>query len=73
MFNEGSKRSLMKNSFASLAKKSMQNMIITGALAVLVLIFWALNPNFLGKYNIVSMAQSLAPYAIMGLGVTFVL
>ena len=63
----------MKKSLASLAKKSMQNMIITGALAILVLIFWALNPNFLGKYNIVSMAQSLAPYAIMGLGVTFVI
>lgn len=65
----------MKNSntFASIVKKSMQNMIIIGALAILVLIFWALNPNFLGKYNIVSMAQSLAPYAIMGLGVTFVI
>ena len=63
----------MKNSFASLVKKSMQNMIIIGALAILILIFWALNPNFLGKYNIVSMAQSLAPYAIMGLGVTFVI
>lgn len=65
----------MKNSntLASLAKKGMQNMIIIVALAILVLIFWALNPNFLGKYNIVSMAQSLAPYAIMGLGVTFVI
>ena len=38
----------MKNSntMASIVKKSMQNMIIIGALAVLFLIFWALNPNF---------------------------
>ena len=61
------------NVLASIAKKGMQNMIIIAALAVLVLIFWALNPNFLNKFNIVSMAQSLAPYAIMGLGVTFVI
>ena len=61
------------NTFTAIFKKSMQNMIIIAALAVLVLIFWVLNPNFLGKYNIVSMAQSLAPYAIMGLGVTFVI
>ncbi len=61
------------NILASIAKKGMQNMIIIAALAVLVLIFWALNPNFLNKFNIVSMAQSLAPYAIMGLGVTFVI
>ena len=51
------------NILASVAKKGMQNMIIIAALAVLVLIFWALNPNFLNKFNIVSMAQSLAPYA----------
>ena len=56
-----------------IANKGKQNMIIIAALAVLVLIFTLLNPNFLGKYNIVSMAQSLAPYAIMGLGVTFVI
>ena len=61
------------NVLASIAKKGMQNMIIIAALAVLVLVFWALNPNFLNKFNIVSMAQSLAPYAIMGLGVTFVI
>ena len=54
-------------------KKGFQNFIIIIALAALVLIFAALNPNFLGRYNIVSMAQSLAPYAIMGLGVTFVI
>ena len=55
------------------ATKGKQKMIIIAALAVLVLIFAMLNPNFLSKYNIVSMAQSLAPYAFLGLGVTFVI
>lgn len=53
--------------------KGKQNMIIILALVVLMALFYALNPSFLEKYNIVSMAQSLAPYAIMGLGVTFVI
>jgi len=50
-----------------------QNVITIAALAALVIVFAVLNPNFLSKYNIVSMAQSLAPYAIMALGVTFVI
>ena len=51
--------------------KSKQNLIIVGALFVLIVLFYVLNPNFLNEYNIISMAQSLAPYAILGLGVTF--
>ncbi len=50
-----------------------QNIIMLFALVVLVIVFTLLNPNFIDKYNIVSMAQSLAPYAIMSLGVTFVI
>lgn len=50
-----------------------QNIIILAALTVLTGLFTALNPNFIDKYNIVSMAQSLAPYAILSLGVTFVI
>lgn len=54
--------------------KGKQNMIIIAALLLLIVIFSALNPNFIGdKYNIISMAQSFAPYAILGLGVTFVI
>ena len=53
--------------------KGKQNMIIIGATLVLMLLFFALNQNFLRSYNIVSMAQSLAPYAILALGVTFVI
>lgn len=57
----------------SVVTKGKQNMIIVAALIMLFIIFSALNPNFMDKYNIVSMAQSLAPYAVMGLGVTFVI
>ncbi len=55
----------------SFLEKSKQNFIIVVALLVLVILFYLLNPNFLNEYNIISMAQSLAPYAILGLGVTF--
>lgn len=57
----------------SVVTKGKQNVIIIAALIILILIFGALNGNFLNEYNIVSMAQSLAPYAVMGLGVTFVI
>ncbi len=50
-----------------------QNIIILVALVLLTGIFTLLNPNFTDRYNIVSMAQSLAPYAILSLGVTFVI
>ncbi len=58
----------LKNRFLD---KSKQNLIIVIALLVLVVLFYLLNPNFLNEYNIISMTQSLAPYAILGLGVTF--
>ena len=66
-----SKSGIQEKSYMSFFQKSKQNAIIILALIVLVLLFWALNPNFLNEYNIISMAQSLAPYAILGLGVTF--
>ncbi len=66
-------RRLGKKTANFVATKGKQNIIIIAALAILVLIFAALNPNFLIRFNVVSMAQSLAPYAIMGLGVTFVI
>ena len=53
--------------------KLQQNIIILFAMLVLVGIFSIFNPNFVDKFNILSMAQSLAPYAIMSLGVTFVI
>lgn len=53
--------------------KLQQNIIILIAIIVLIVVFSIFNPNFVDKYNIISMAQSLAPYAIMSLGVTFVI
>ena len=66
------KEKLKNNTFMNrFFNKSKQNFIIVIALLVLIILFYFLNPNFLNEYNIISMAQSLAPYAIMGLGVTF--
>lgn len=53
--------------------KSKQNVIIFLALMVLVFIFYLLNTNFLSIYNIVSISQSFSPYAVLALGVTFVI
>lgn len=50
-----------------------QNIIVLFSLFLLALVFFLLNPNFLNKYNIITMVQSFTPYAIMGLGVTFVI
>ncbi len=61
------------NAIKLFKSKLNQNAIVFFALLFLILIFYILNPNFLNKYNVVSMAQSLTPYAIMGLGVTFVI
>lgn len=63
----------MKSNKARAPFKLQQNIIMLIAMFVLVVIFYAFNPNFVDRYNIVSMAQSLAPYAIMSLGVTFVI
>jgi len=53
--------------------KLQQNIIMLIAMAALAGVFSLINPNFLDKYNFLSMVQSLAPYAIMSLGVTFVI
>lgn len=60
----------MKNALKS---KLNQNVIILFTLFLLVLVFYLLNPNFLNRYNLITMVQSFTPYAIMGLGVTFVI
>ncbi len=59
------------NVLKNIRQKQGQSLIIIIALLVLILLFYILNPNFLNRYNIISMAQSFTPYAIMGLGVTF--
>lgn len=56
-----------------LSKNGGQSFILLIVLFSLTILFYALNPNFLNNFNIVSMAQSFAPYAILSLGVTFVI
>lgn len=67
----------MENTFQDKLKKittkGKQNLIVILALVILLIIFSLLNPNFIDSYNIVSMTQSLAPYAVLALGVTFVI
>lgn len=71
-FNRKMRKAAVKVKDAAITN-GKQNIIIVAALVVLALIFYALNPNFFNRFNVVSMAQSLAPYAILALGVTFVI
>lgn len=71
-FNRKVRKAAVKVKDAAITN-GKQNIIIVAALVVLALIFYALNPNFFNRFNVVSMAQSLAPYAILALGVTFVI
>ena len=49
------------------------DIVLTLILALLVMIFTLINPNFIKSYNLLSMAQTLVPYAIITLGVIFVI
>ncbi len=54
--------------------KIQQNIIMLFATVVLLGLFSLFNPNLIkDKYMILSMIQNFAPYAVMGLGVTFVI
>ena len=50
-----------------------QNFIIILAAVALFVVFTLINPNFASKGNVLNMVKSLAPYAILSLGVTFVI
>ena len=50
-----------------------QNFIIILAAIALFVVFTLINPNFASKGNVLNMVKSLAPYAILSLGVTFVI
>ena len=54
--------------------KIQQNIIMLIATVVLLGLFSLVNPNLIrDKYMILSMIQNFAPYAVIGLGVTFVI
>ncbi len=50
-----------------------QNFVIILAAVALFLIFTLINPGFASSGNLLTMTKSLVPYAIMALGVTFVI
>ncbi len=50
-----------------------QNIVIIAATIVLFLLFTLINSNFAGSANLLVLSKSLVPYAIMALGVTFVI
>ena len=54
-------------------KAIRQNIVIFTVLAVLFMLFAIINPNFIDRFNLLSMAQSYVPYAILSLGVCFVI
>lgn len=43
-----------------------QNILVT---LIMASVFTAINPNFIDKYNLISIGQNLAPYAMLALGV----
>ena len=50
-----------------------QNIVIIAATIVLFLLFTLINSNFASSANLLVLSKSLVPYAIMALGVTFVI
>lgn len=50
-----------------------QNIVIIAATLVLFLVFTLINSNFASSANLLVLSKSLVPYAIMALGVTFVI
>ena len=52
---------------------SKQNFVIILATIVLFAVFYLINNNFASKSNLLTMTKALVPYAILSLGVTFVI
>jgi len=59
------------NPIKRLLSGGKQNFIIILAAVVLFIIFYLINPGFASSGNLLTMAKSLVPYAILSLGVTF--
>lgn len=50
-----------------------QNFVLILVLLGMMMLFTLINPNFVKSYNLLSMVQSLVPYAIIALGELFVI
>ena len=57
----------------SLLSSGKQNFVIILAAVVLFVVFTLINPGFAKSGNLLTMTKSLVPYAILSLGVTFVI
>ena len=57
----------------SLMAGGKQNFVIILAAIALFLVFTLINPGFASKGNLLTMTKALVPYAILSLGVTFVI
>ena len=69
----GRTRQFGSKTLNNLKTNGKQNLIIMLATVVGFLIFTVINTSFADGLNILTMVQELAPYAILGLGVTFVI
>ena len=61
------------NKVKSLLSSGKQNFVIILAAIVLFVVFYVINPGFASKGNLLTMTKALVPYAILSLGVTFVI
>lgn len=61
------------NKVKSLLAGGKQNFVIILAAVVLFVIFYLINPGFASSGNLLTMTKALVPYAILALGVTFVI
>ena len=57
----------------SLLSSGKQNFVIILAAIVLFVVFYLINPSFASKGTLLTMTKALVPYAILSLGVTFVI
>ncbi len=58
---------------SGLLSSGKQNIVIIFAAIVLFAIFYFINPSFASRGNLLTMTKSFVPYAILSLGVTFVI
>jgi ribose transport system permease protein len=69
----GKARQLGVKTLRYLNTSGKQNIVIVAATLALFLVFTLINSNFASAGNLLTMSKSLVPYAILSLGVTFVI
>ncbi len=69
----GQIRQVGLKSMSYLRTTGKQNIVIVLAAVILFLVFYLINPGFTSDGNLLNMAKAWVPYAILSLGVTFVI